>query len=74
MRVLLILGVIFNHLEALRQVVKSTAEIGFPPGLVIGELVDFATGHCPGLWSTDMQSISQRPGITLKMATFDLIN
>lgn len=66
MRVVLILGIICDHLEALRQVVKSTTEVGFPSGLVIGELVDFPTRHCPGLW-THIHSIRHSAGILLTL-------
>ena len=43
------LGVILYHLEAHREVVQSTSEVGFPPGLVVGVLSDFATCYCPSL-------------------------
>lgn len=43
------LGVILYHLEAHGEVVQSAAEVGFPPGFVIGELADFTTGHSPRL-------------------------
>lgn len=46
--VIWILGVILNHLEV-REVVQSTAEVGFPSGLVFRELVDFTTCNCPCL-------------------------
>lgn len=49
MRVVGMLGIILHHLEADRQVVQSTAEVGLPSGLVVGELVDFSTRHCPRL-------------------------
>lgn len=50
MWVIRILGVIFYHLEAHREVVQSTAEVCFPPGFVIRELINFPTCYCPGLW------------------------
>lgn len=43
------LGIILNHLEALGQVVQSTAEVGLPSGLVVGEIIDFPTCYCPRL-------------------------
>lgn len=43
------LGIILNHLEALGQVVQSTAEVGLPSGLVSGEIIDFPTCYCPCL-------------------------
>lgn len=43
------LGIILNHLEALGQVVQSTAEVGFPSGLVVGEIIDLPTCYCPRL-------------------------
>lgn len=52
MRVIRILGIVLNHLEAHGKVVQSAAEVGFPPGLVVGELVDFATCHRPRLSTT----------------------
>lgn len=48
-RVVWVLGVILYHLEAHGQVVESAAEVGFPPCLVVGELVDFATCYGPCL-------------------------
>lgn len=54
MRVVRVLGVILYHLEAHGQVVESAAEVGFPPCLVVGELVDFATCYSPCL-STRVQ-------------------
>lgn len=52
MRVIRILGIVLYHLEAHREVVQSTSEVGFPPGLVVGELVDFTTCYCPRLSTT----------------------
>lgn len=49
MRVIRILGIVLYHLEAHREVVQSASEVGFPPGLVVGELVDFTTCYCPRL-------------------------
>ena len=49
MWVIRILGIVLYHLEAHRQVVQRASEVGFPPGLVVGELVDFPTGYCPCL-------------------------
>jgi len=49
MGVVEIFGIILYHLEPHREIVQSAAEVGFPPGLVIGELVDLSAGHCPGL-------------------------
>lgn len=46
-RVVRILGVIFYHLEAHREIVESASEVGFPPGLIGGELIDFPAGHRP---------------------------
>lgn len=54
MRVVRVLGVILYHLEAYGQVVESAAEVGFPPCLVVGELVDFAACYSPCL-STRVQ-------------------
>lgn len=52
MRVVRVLGIVLYHLEAHGQVVEGAAEIGFPSRLVVGELVDFATGYSPGLSAT----------------------
>lgn len=49
MRVVGILGIVLDHLEAHRQVVEGAAEVGFPSGLVGGELVDLPAGDGPGL-------------------------
>lgn len=49
MRVVRILGIILYHLKAHEEVVQSASEVGFPPGLVIGKLVDFTTCYCPCL-------------------------
>lgn len=49
MRVVGIPGVILDHLEAHGEVVESAPEVGFPPGLVGGELADFTARHCPCL-------------------------
>lgn len=59
MRVVRDLGVVLYHLEAHGQVVESAAEVGFPPCLVVGELVDFATCYSPCL-STRVQPPSQK--------------
>lgn len=48
-RVIRHLGIILNHLKACGEVVERAAEVGLPPGLVGGELADFAACHCPGL-------------------------
>lgn len=48
-RVVRDLGVVLYHLEAHGQVVESAAEVGFPPRLVVGELVDLATCYSPCL-------------------------
>lgn len=52
MRVVQILGIIHYHLEALIDVVHGASEVGFPPGLVVGELVDFSTCYRPCLCAT----------------------
>lgn len=49
MRVVGILGVVLFHLETHGQVVQGTAEVGFPPGLVVGEVVYFTACFCPCL-------------------------
>ena len=46
------LGIVLDHLEAHREIVQRTAEVGFPPGFVGGELTDFAARYCPCLPTT----------------------
>lgn len=48
MGVIWILGIVLYHLEAHGKVVQSTAEVCFPPCLVVWELVYFPARHCPG--------------------------
>lgn len=49
MRIVQILGIVFYQLEARGEVVQHTAEVGFPPRLVVWELCYFSACHCPGL-------------------------
>lgn len=67
MGVVRIFGIIRHHLEALREVVQSTSEVGFPPGFVVGELVDFSTRYCPCLVNHTKRSLNMMTATDFKL-------